>query len=361
MILPDTYAVALLLAILAILFTGSWANMFKLARKQRFELFYWDYALGVVIAVVVAAVTFGSLGFEFGGDVAGFAFVDDVMRASKHSWAYAVFAGGLFNLGIILLVASMSLAGMSVAFPVGFGLAVAVGLLMDFIAKPHVNGALIFSAIVLIVAAAVVDVIAYRALSLERAKEVIKTGKTRSTKVTASWKAVVLAAVGGPIMALANPLTDWSREPDLGMGPYAAAFMFAGGIFASTFVYNLFFMNLPVQGEPIELRDFFRQPASRHFLALFAGIVSSAGIVCYFVASSATTEGSLSVAPVLLLGPTTRHMVVLGAALLSSLWGLVAWKEFAGAPARARLLAAATPLLLAAALVLILVLPKVTA
>src|SRR5271157_2959017 len=116
MILPETYIAALLLAVVSLVCWGSWANAYKLAGRQRFELFYWDYAVGVLVAATVAALTFGSLGFDLGGDVSGFAFFDDLMRSSKHSWVYGMAAGAVFNLGTILLVASMSLAGMSLAF-----------------------------------------------------------------------------------------------------------------------------------------------------------------------------------------------------------------------------------------------------
>lgn len=361
MILPNSHTVALLLAILSLVCWGSWANTYKLAGRQRFELFYWDYALGVLLAAIIAAFTFGSLGFDLGGDVGGFAFLDDLMRSSKHSRAYGMAAGAVFNLGGIFMVAAMSLAGMSLALPVGLGLAVVVGLLLDYIAKPHANPVLLFSAMVLILAAVVLDVVAWRAVSLERAKEAIKTGKTRSTKVTASWKGILLAAIGGPLAGLCLPLAEASREPDLGMGPYAAAFMFAGGIFVSTFVYNLFFMNLPVRGEPVELLEYFRQPKKSHLLPLLGGLLWAAGIVSYFVASSATAAGAVTAAPVPLLGPTTGHAVGLGAALLSALWGLLAWKERSGGPARARALAGLMLVLFAAALALMVFAPPFTA
>jgi glucose uptake protein len=361
MILPNTYIPALLLAVLALFCWGTWANTCKLAGSQRFELYYWDYALGVLLAATVAAFTFGSLGFQWGGDVGGFAFLDDVTRSSKHSMAYGMAAGAVWNLGTILLVAAISLAGMSLAFPVGLGLAVTVALVLDYIQKPQGNPVLLLSAVVPILAVVALDVVAYRSLSLARATEEIKAGRTRSTKVTASWKAVVLAAIGGLLVALCEPLVDLSRAPDLGMGPYTAAFMFAAGVFASTFIYNLFFMNLPVHGQPIELREYFRQRPGRHLLPLLGGMVWAGGLLCYFVATSAITEGSPAAASVPLLGPATGHVLVLGAALLSALWGLLVWKEFAGASGRVRALLALMVVLLAGTLALIAIAPPFTA
>ena len=62
MILPTTYLAALLLSIFTMLCWGSWANTQKLAgSKWRFELFYFDYSIGVVVCAVLVAFTFGTL------------------------------------------------------------------------------------------------------------------------------------------------------------------------------------------------------------------------------------------------------------------------------------------------------------
>jgi len=361
MILPDTYAVALFLAILAAFCWGSWANTYKLARKQRFELFYWDYALGAVIAALVAALTFGSLGFDMGGDVAGFAFRDDLMRSSKHSWFYGLAAGGVFNLGGILLMASMSLAGMSLALPVGLGLTAGIAVLVRYLIKPDIQPVMVFSALMLIFAAVVLDLMAYRAVSLLRAQEAIKTGKTKSTKLTASWKPIVFALIGGPLIALSWPLVELSRVPDTGMGPYAAAFMFSIGVFVSTAVYNLFFMNLPVKGEPLELLQYLRQPVKNHLLPLLGGMIWAAGTVALFAASSATAASGAGADATPLLGSLTGQAVIAAAALLGALWGVLVWREYASPSARVRGLAMLMLILLAGALVLILVAPQIRA
>ena len=355
MIVPETYITALILAILAFLCWGSWANAYKLAGRQRFELFYWDYALGVFVAATVAAFTFGSMGFNFGSGGGGFVFLDDLVRSSKHSWAYGIAAGIVFNLGTILLVAAMSLIGMSLAFPVGLGLAAVVAMLLAYFAAPHANAVVLVSAIALVLAAALLEVLAYRIVARRRAQEVIKTGRTKSTRVTVSWKGVVLAAVGGPLVGLCFPLVDRSRVPDTGMGPYTAAFMFAGGILLSTFVYNLLLMNLPVRGEPIEMLQYLRQPKKNHLLPLLGGMVWAAGTVCLFVASSATAAAvGLGADPLPLLGPATGILVVLAAALLSGLWGQFVWKELADAPERARAMGILALVLLVASLALVL-------
>ncbi|HXN48513.1 MAG TPA: hypothetical protein VN893_17825 [Bryobacteraceae bacterium] len=363
MILPETYVVALFLAIFAAICWGSWANTYKLAGRQRFELFYWDYALGVLLAAILAAFTFGSLGFNVAGGGGGFAFMDDLMlHASKHSWVYGMAAGAVFNLGTILLVGAMSLAGMSLAFPVGLGLAAVVALLLASIDRPHVNAVLLLSTLVLILAAVVLDGLAYRAAARRRSQEAIKTGRTKSTKVTVSWKGIVLALVGGPLVGLCFPLIDLSRTPDTGMGPYAAAVMFAVGALVSTFAYNLLLMNLPIRGEPIEVLQYLRQPKKSHLLPLLGGMVWAAGTVSLFVASSAVAATTNQQAePLPLLGPNTAILVILAAALLSGLWGLFVWKELADASARARSLTALALVMLLASLALFLAVPPFTA
>ena len=363
MILPETYVVALFLAILACVCWGSWANTYKLAARQRFELFYWDFALGVFVAATLAAFTFGSLGFDLGGGLGGFAFVDDLMlHASKHSWAYGIAAGVVFNLGTILLVAAMSLVGMSLAFPVGLGLAAVVAMLLACIDRTHVNVVLLLSTIALILVAALLDVFVWQAVARRRAQEVIKTGRTKSTKVVVSWKGIVLALVGGPLVGLCFPLIAQSRVPETGMGPYTAAFMFAAGVLASTFVYNLLLMNLPIRGEPIEVLQYLRQPKKSHLLPFLGGMVWAVGAVSLFVASSATAAATSAGAdPRPLLGPDAGIVAVLAAALLSGLWGLLVWKELANAPERARVLGALALVSLLAALALLLLAPPFTA
>jgi len=362
MILPESYIAALILAVLAAICWGSWANTFKLAGRQRFELFYWDYALGVFIAALLAAFTFGSLGFDLGSGGGGFVFVDDLMRSSKHSWVYGMAAGAVFNLGTILLVGSMSLAGMSLTFPVGLGLAAVVATLLALIDRSHVNAVVLLFTLVLILAAVVLDVSAYRIVTRRRAQDAIKTGRTKSTRVTVSWKGIVLALVGGPLVGLCFPLMDLSRAPETGMGPYAAAFMFTAGMLISTFAYNLLLMNLPIRGEPIEVLQYLRQPKKSHRLPLLGGMVWAAGTVLLFVASSAvaaTTNQGADALP--LLGPNAAILVVLAAASLSGVWGLFVWKELADAPERARSLSALALVLLLASLVLFLVAPPLSA
>jgi len=335
MILPESYTPALLLAILSMICWGSWANTYKLTGKWRFELFYWDYAFGVLVAAIVAAYTFGSLGFD------GFMFTDDLLHAGKRNIAFGVAGGIVFNLANILLVAAIAVAGMSVAFPVGIGLALVIGVVWNYAIKPQGNPGLLFSGVALVVAAIVMDALAYRALSLARAKQDIKAGKTKTTYPKASWKGLVLAIASGLLMGSFYPLVEMGKAGELGLGPYAIGFAFAVGIFISTIPFNLFFMNLPVQGEALLPRDYLRGTGKQHLLGLLGGMIWAVGTLSNFVVSSAVRPANPStpLAPAVpLLGPAISYALGQGATLISALWGLFVWKEFQGADGRTRML-----------------------
>ncbi len=324
MVLPDTYATALLLTILSMICWGSWANTYKLAGKWRFELYYYDYALGVLIAAVVAAFTFGTLGFD------GFLFMDDLMRAGKRNMAFGFAGGVVFNLANMLLVAAISVAGLAVAFPVGIGLALVIGVILNYIINPQGNPTLLFAGVAIVAAAIVTDALAYRAHALAQAKQRITAGLTRSTIPRVSWKGIVLSLASGLLMGSFYPLVELGKRGDAGMGPYAIAFIFALGVFFSTFVFNLFFMNLPVQGEPVEILEYFRGTWRQHALGLAGGIIWATGTISNFVAASAPREVQV--------GPAISYAMGQGATLVSALWGLLVWKEFRGAGGSVKLL-----------------------
>src|SRR5690242_5940012 len=171
MILPQTYFATLVLMLFAMLCWGSWANTFKLAGKWRFELFYFDYAFGVFLAALVYALTVGSLGFD------GFSFLDDLMHSGKRQWFYGFTGGVVFNLANMLLVAAISVAGLAVAFPVGIGMALVIGVVWNYALKPQGNPVLLFAGCAVIVAAIITDALAYRALGAIKFEELARAGK----------------------------------------------------------------------------------------------------------------------------------------------------------------------------------------
>ena len=350
MILPHTYIVTLLVLFFSMACWGSWANTQKMSGKWRFELFYFDYAFGVLLTAVVCAFTFGSLGYD------GFSFLDDVMNGGKRYAAMGFAAGVIFNLANMLLVAAITVAGLAVAFPVGIGLALIIGVIWNYLIRPQGNALLLFVGCALVVGAIVVDAIAYRAMELVRAEALARSGKAKSVTKKVSLKGVFLSLASGVLMGSFYPLVvmaksnDWGGTAgDNGLGPYAIGVVFALGVFLSTFVFNLFFMNLPVEGEPLELPAYFKGLPKQHLLGVAGGILWCAGTIANFAASSAPEAVQVGPAISLALGQ--------GAAMVSALWGLLLWKEFEGADSRIKALVCIMFVLFIAGLAMVSVAP----
>jgi glucose uptake protein len=303
---------------------GSWANTYKLAGKWRFELFYFDYAFGVLLAATIYAFTVGSLGFD------GFSFIDDLMHAGKRQWFYGFTGGVVFNLANMLLVAAISVAGLAVAFPVGIGLALVIGVIWNYTIRPAGNPMLLFTGCAIVVAAIIVDAIAYRSLALLRLQEAASQGKTKTTRKKVSLKGIILSLVSGVLMGSFFPLVEMGKAGDFGLGPYAIGWVFAVGVFTSTFVFNLFFMNLPVEGEPVEFLDYFRGKLRQHLLGIAGGVIWCTGAIANFAAASTPEEVQV--------GPATSYAIGQGATMVSALWGILVWKEFAGADTKIKAL-----------------------
>lgn len=335
MILPQTYGAALLLTLVSMLCWGSWANTFKLAGKWRFELFYYDYSLGLLIAATIYALTFGNLGAD------GFAFADDLVHAGKRQILFGAVGGIVFNLANMLLVAAISLAGLSVAFPVGIGLALVIGVVWNYILKPQGNPVLLFTGAAIVVAAIVVDAFAYRAL---------EAGKAAQAARRVSGKGIALSLLSGVLMGSFFPLVEMGKAGPLGLGPYAIGFVFAVGVFLSTFIFNLFFMNLPVEGPPVAMSAYFKGTGGQHLLGVVGGLIWATGTIANFVAASAPESVQV--------GPAISYALGQGATMVSALWGLLVWKEFAGASGRVRALIVVMLVLFVCGLALISAAPK---
>jgi len=314
MLLPQTYGAALSLIVLTMLCWGSWANTFKLAGKWRFELFYYDYSLGVLIAAAIYALTFGNLGHD------GLAFSDDLMHSGSRQVFFGALGGVVFNLANMLLVAAISVAGLAVAFPVGIGLALVIGVIWNYALKPQGNPVLLFTGAAIVVGAIILDALAYRALEAGKAQA--------ARKVTG--KGIVLSLVSGVLMGSFFPLVEIGKAGERGLGPYAIGFVFAVGVFLSTFVFNLFFMNMPVEGPPVAMSGYFKGTGRQHLLGIVGGMIWATGTIANFAAAS--TPESVQV------GPAISYAIGQGATMVSALWGLLVWNEFAGAGPRVRLL-----------------------
>ena len=130
---PQTYTIALTLMLVSMLCWGSWANAVKLCPGYRFQLFYWDYVVGVLLGSLLWGFTLGSVGQSGPG------FLTGIARTDAHHALLAGAGGVVFNIANLLLVAAIDIAGLAVAFPVGIGLALVVGSLMSYAVTPQGN------------------------------------------------------------------------------------------------------------------------------------------------------------------------------------------------------------------------------
>jgi glucose uptake protein len=281
---------------LSMLCWGSWANSFNLCRgKYRFELFYWDYAVGVVLGVLSLAGLLGSAAAVFHGPLA----------LTNVGWA--VLAGVVFNLGNVLLVAAISVAGMAVAFPVCIGLALLIGVGMSWCIEPAVPLVPMAVGSALVLVSMILDAAAYRAISRE---------------VVSSVHGILIAVAGGLFMGAFPPCLQKALVGPTPLDPYSAVTMLAAGVLACTLVSNYFFMRRPIAGgPPATLAQYFSAPFRYHALGIVGGIVWAVGSVFNFVAA-----GKVSVAISYAFGT--------GGTLVAVLWGIFVWKEFRGAPRR---------------------------
>jgi glucose uptake protein len=319
MILPGSYTAALILLIAGMIGWGMWANLFKVAGgKWRFELFYFDFAIGAVLASTVLALTAGSLGFD------GFSFADDLRLAGKRQDLFGFSAGLIFNLGNMLLLGAVSITGMAVAFPAAMGFALIIAGFWNFALNPGGNAKFLLGGAVVVAGAIMLDIFAFKTWSAAAL-----TAKSRKRK--ASWKGVFLSLAGGLMLGSFAPLIQMGRAGENGLGPYSIGFIFSIGVLFSTFVFNLFFMNLPVQGGVIEIREYFRAKAPRHGLGILGGVVWYIGMIASLVAGR--LEGKAQVPAPLSYG------LGQGGIVIATLCGIFLWREYAGAanPVKLRL------------------------
>jgi glucose uptake protein len=345
MILPATTLASLLLLALALLCWSSWANTQKLVYKWRFELFYYDFAVGAALCVLIAVLTLGSANPQ------ELTVSDNMLIAGYRKIAYAVATGLVINLASIMLVAAISVSGLSVALPIAFGLGLIVMSLTDFIGNPAGgNTALLFGGLLLILVAVIADIMAYRAYlddlsNKSQAGPLLDPGTRLPVRPPKTGAGIVLSVVSGLAWGFFFPLVDTSRTGDNGVGPYGLAGLIGIGMFASTLLYVPFFINFPVQGAPVQGRAYFKGTKKQHFWGIFGGFLWGVGLIAALVEAAAPAPAR---APVAL-----SSAVVWGAPFLGTLWGLFAWKEFQGAPQNVKLLHFAMIVLFLAGLILV--------
>ncbi len=302
---PEAYGIALLFMLTSMICWGSWANTQKLTAGFPFQLFYWDYVIGVVAATLLWGFTAGSL---YGGATA---FFPNLKQAALSNVLLALAGGVVFNVANLLLVAAIAVAGMAVAFPVGIGLALVVGVLLNYIISPHGNPFLLFGGVALVVVAIVIDAMAY---------------KRREASQAVSARGVRLSIASGILMGLFYPFVAESTLGEHALGPYAVAFVFALGVAACALPLNAWLMRHPLTGEPpVTMAKYGMAPRIWHFWGIVGGMIWCTGAVSNFVASHSH-----------MVGPAVSYAIGQGATMVSAAWGVFVWREFATAPAKSR-------------------------
>jgi len=306
MFILESYSMAVLFCVITMLCWGSWANTQKLAAGTwRFELFYWDYVIGILILALVFAFTLGSIGTE------GRSFLDDVRQADSSNLFSAILGGIIFNAANILLVAAIAIAGMSVAFPVGIGIALVLGVIVNYIDKPEGNKALLFSGVALIAIAIFLNAKAYR--------------KASASTSSPSARGLVLSVVAGLLMGFFYRFVAKAMFPDFGtpesgkLSPYTAIVFFSIGILLSNFIFNTYIMRRPFVGEPVGFNQYFKGGFRNHLTGILGGIIWCIGMSFSIIASGKA-------------GPAISYGLGQGATVVAAIWGIYIWREFKNAP-----------------------------
>jgi glucose uptake protein len=303
MFVPTTFAVALLMTVLSTVCWGSFANTFKGTRNYRFELYYWDYGLGIFLISLVLAFTMGS---HAGGPTA---FLANLHAADNINLLYAALGGFIFNIANVLLIAGIEIVGLAIAFPISIGIALVEGVVLSYALQPRGNPVLLGAGVLMAVVAVVLDGKAYSAL---------RTGVNKVSR-----RGVVVCVISGFLMGVFAPFITRAMTHGNTLTPYTSAVFLTLGAFVCCFVFNTILMRKPIVGSPVAAGDYFRAPATYHALGLLGGAIWGVGTVFNFVAAS-------------LVGVAISYAIGQASPMVACLWGVFVWKEFRGANMRAK-------------------------
>ncbi|MCP4883623.1 MAG: multidrug DMT transporter permease [Flavobacteriales bacterium] len=303
MFIVNSFSIAVVLLFITMLCWGSWANTQKLAtQKWPFQLFYWDYVIGIFFCALLLGLTLGSSG------EAGRPFTEDLLQADGASILAAFLGGVIFNLANILLVAAIDIAGMAVAFPIGIGLALVIGVVVNYIKYPIGDPLMLFAGVLLVVIAILLDAKAYKNIS------------TGDTKV--SSKGIGLSLTAGVLMGfffrfVADSMSVDYAVPEVGkFTPYSAFFIFSVGVLVSNFLWNSIVMAKPFSGSPVKYKDYFTKGSLKlHSIGWLGGIIWAIGMSFSLLASEQA-------------GFAISYGLGQGATMVAAIWGVFVWKEF---------------------------------
>jgi glucose uptake protein len=304
MFTPHSLGIALFMMITSAICWGSWANTYKGVKNYRFELFYWDYAVGIFLVSLILAFTMGSTSHDTAS------FLNNVRSADTNNIVSTMVGGAIFNLANLLLVAAIDMAGLAIAFPVSIGIALVVGVISSFAIQMKGNAPLLAAGVVCALIAVVMDGKAYGSLAI--------AGRA------VSKKSIIVCVVSGVLMGLWAPFVARAMTHGNTLGPYSIAVFLTLGALLSCLIWNIYFMKRPLVGEPVSFAGFFSGPISGHALGLLGGFIWGIGMVFNLVAASFT-------------GVAISYAIGQSAPMVAALWGVFAWKEFEGAPGKAKM------------------------
>jgi glucose uptake protein len=303
MFTPPSLTIALLMMTTNAICWGSWANTYKGVKNYRFELFYWDYAIGIFLVSLVLALTMGSTGHD------STSFLNNVHSADTSNIVSTLIGGAIFNLANLLLVAAIDMAGLAVAFPVSIGIALVVGTVLSYILQPKGNMLFLMTGVACALIAVILDGKSY--------------GSLASTGRSVSSRSIVICVISGVLMGLWNPFVAYGATRGNALSPYSSVVFLTLGALLSCFIWNLYFMKKPLVGEPVSFSGFFSGPVSGHLLGLFGGCIWGLGTMFNVVAGKVTSYA-------------IAYAIGQSAPMVAALWGVFAWKEFAGAGGKAK-------------------------
>lgn len=307
MFIVNSYALAVVFCFVTMLCWGSWGNTQKLASKSwRYELFYWDYVIGMLLFALVIAFTMGSFGSE------GRHFTEDIAQADLKNVGSILLGGVIFNASNILLSASTSIAGMSVAFPLGVGLSLVLGTIVNYIGAPKGDPMWLFVGVAMIVVAVVCNGIASSKVS---------SGKNDGN----ARKGILLALAAGILMsffyrfvAAAMDLDNFAAPAAGKVTPYTAIVIFSVGVVLSNFIFNTLVMKKPFVGQPVGYGEYFKGSFKTHLVGMLGGAIWCLGTAFSYIASGKA-------------GAAISYALGQGAPMIAAIWGVFIWKEFKGA------------------------------
>jgi len=304
MFVPSSFAVALLMTIFSTICWGSFANTFKGTKNYRFELYYWDYALGIFLIAVLIALTMGSFA---GGPTACLA---NMRAADGVNLLYAAVGGFIFNIANVLLIAGIEIVGLAVAFPLSIGIALAEGAMLAYALQPKGNAMLLGSGVVMSVVAVIFVGKAYGAL--------------RTGAEAVSRKGVVVCVISGLLMGTWAPFVTLAMTRGAHtLTPYTTTVFLTLGAFICCFFFNTILMRKPIIGTPVAGGDYFDAPAKYHALGILGGVIWGTGMAFNLVAGSA-------------VGVSISYAIGQASPMVACLWGVFVWHEFRGANAKAK-------------------------